>query len=103
LANWFACPLCGRQRPIAGWDPTLFDDEIKIRNLRGRGKGHGFGVDSEWNASLHSAGLDLNAMAERCLAIVGLCLDSREVSADDLAEEVPPELVEAILEENAQR
>jgi hypothetical protein len=102
LADWFACPLCGRQRPIAGWDPLLFDDEIKIRDVVGKGKGHGFEAASEWSASEYSAGLDLKAMAERCLTIVGLCLDSGEVWAEDLVEDVPAELVEAVLEQKGQ-
>ena len=41
-------------------------------------------------------------MAERCLIIVGICLNSREVSVEDLVESVPTELVEAIVEERSE-
>jgi hypothetical protein len=101
LTEWFVCPLCGHQRPIASWNPTYYDDEIKIRDVRGRGKGHGSVVDSEWSAAISSSGLDLEAMAKRCLKIIKLCLDTSEVSAGDLVDEVADELVDAILEEKS--
>ena len=102
LANWFACPLCGHQRRIEGWDPESYADQIKIRDVRGLGKGHGSGVASEWAANVDSAGLDLEAMAKRCLKIVELCLDTGEVSADDLVDDVPDELVKSIASANAE-
>lgn len=102
MTDWFLCPLCGRQRPIAGWDPTLYDGEIKIRDVRGKGKNHGFAVDSEWDASQYSAGLDLEEMARRSLKIVEMCLYTGEVQAEDLVYDVPYELEEAILEKRQQ-
>ena len=59
LANWFVCPLCGHQRRIEGWDPEGYDDEIKIRDVRGLGKGHGSSVASEWTADGNSAGFKI--------------------------------------------
>jgi len=100
LADWFACPLCGHQRPIEGWDPEDYDDEIKIRDVRGLGRDHGSTVASEWSANVDSAGLDIEAMARRCLKIVELCLDTGEVSADDLLDDVPSEIVEEIISAN---
>jgi hypothetical protein len=102
LADWFACPLCGRQRPIEGWDPSSFDDEIKIRNVKGLGRGRGSEVESEWSAVVDSAGLNLMEMAKRCLKIVELCLESDEVSASDLVDDVPQDLVQSVIEEKTE-
>ena len=41
-------------------------------------------------------------MAKRCLKIVKLCLDTSEVSADDLVDEVPEELVDLIASASAE-
>jgi hypothetical protein len=55
LADWFACPLCGHQRPIAGWNPLHYGNDIKIREVVGKGKRHGFEAYDERSASQDSA------------------------------------------------
>ena len=79
------------------FDPEDYDDEIKIRNVKGLGREHGSTVASEWSADVDSAGLDIEAMAKRCLKIVELCLETGKVSADDLVEYVPSDLAEEII------
>jgi hypothetical protein len=96
MTEWFLCPLCGHHRPISGWDPSGYDDEIKIRDVQGLGKGHGSTVASEWNASVDSSGLDLTAMARRCLKIIAICIDECGVDVDELLADVPENLAEAI-------
>ena len=99
MAVYFVCPLCGRQRPVAGWDPFGFRDEIILRDGRGRGYGRGFEYNDERTAE-DSIEIDLEAMARRCLVIVDMCLDTGMVSADDLIDDLPSEIAET-LQENA--
>jgi hypothetical protein len=46
MSLWI-CPLCGKQVSIKYYDPSDFDDDIMIIQLRGLGRGRGFEVVSE--------------------------------------------------------
>ena len=46
MSLWI-CPLCGKQVSIRYYDPSDFDDDIMIIQLRGLGRGRGFEVVSE--------------------------------------------------------
>jgi hypothetical protein len=76
LAVYFVCPLCGGQRPVAGWGPSFYRDEIILRDGAGLGKGHGFEYSNERTAN-DSIEIDLEAMAKRCLEIVKICTTIR--------------------------
>jgi len=102
LTDWFVCPLCGHQRTISGWDPSGYDNEIKIRDVRGRGKGRGSEVASEWTVDVNSAGLDITAMARRSLKIVELCLNTGWVFASDFVDDTPAQLIDEIVENKAE-
>ena len=101
MAVFFVCPLCGRQRPVDGWDPSGYRDEITLRDGTGLGKGHGFEYSYERTA-IDSTELDLNAVAKRCLDIVEICLETRAVSPYDLVAHIPDELIEEIVTEKAE-
>jgi len=101
MATFFVCPLCGRQRPVNGWTPFLLGDEVILRDGSGRGRGAGFEYTNERTAQDDPDDLDLEAMARRCLVIVGICL-AADVKASDLIDYVPEELIETIVEERAE-
>ena len=46
MSLWI-CPLCGKQVSIRYYDPSDFNDDIMIIQLRGLGRGRGFEVVSE--------------------------------------------------------
>ena len=97
----FVCPLCGRQRPVSGWDPLGYRDEITLRDGRGLGRARGFEYSNERTAG-DSTELDLNAMAKRCLEIVKVCIETEAVSVYDLVDFVPEELTEEVVKEKAE-
>ena len=101
LAVYFVCPLCGRQRPVADWDPSFYRDEVTLRDGKGLGRGHGFEYDNERTAQ-DSTEIDLEAMARRSLEIVKICIEGGAVSADELVEYVPDDLAEEIVKEKAE-
>lgn len=101
LVVFFVCPLCGRQRPVDGWDPISYRDEITLRDGTGLGRGHGFEYSDERTAN-DSTEIDLDAMARRCLEIVRVCIEDGYVSPDDLVEYVPDALAEEIVKEKAE-
>lgn len=101
MAVFFVCPLCGRQRPVSGWDPSEYLDEITLRDGIGAGRGQGFEYSNERTAD-DSAEIDLEAMAKRSLEIVKICIETEDVSPDDLVDYVPDELAEEIVKEKAE-
>ena len=102
MAEFFYCPLCGRRRPISGWNPDQLPDQIVIQEVVGAGRGHGFTTLDQRNAVQNSGDLDLLALAKRCLRIVGLCLGASGVDASDLVDDVPSDLEAKIVEEKAE-
>ena len=102
LAVYFVCPLCGRQRPVRGWDPSFYADEITLRDGKGMGYGRGFEYSNERIADGSLIELDLAAMAKRCLEIVKICIETKAVSLHDLVNYVPDELIEEIVKEKAE-
>ena len=101
MAIFFVCPLCGRQRPLAGLDPISYRDEITLRDGVGLGRGRGFEYSNERTVE-DSGDLDLEAMARRCLEIVKICVDTGEVDSSDLVDYVPEELIEEVVKEKAE-
>ncbi len=101
MGEHFLCPLCGRQRPVKGWNPYFYRDEIIIREIVGLGRGRGFLTVSQ-RATKGTDRLDLTDMARRCLRIVGICMDTYVVSASELIDDVPEELVDEIVREKAE-
>ncbi len=102
MAEFFVCPLCGRQRPVSGWDPVAFRDDITLRDGVGKGWGGGFEYSNERTADIDHGDLDIVAMARRCLEIVRICVNTGEVSYDDLVDHVPDEFTEEIVKEKAE-
>jgi len=101
MAVYFVCPLCGRQRPVAGWDPIYYRDEITLRDGKGRGYGRGFEYSDERTAE-DSLEIDLEAMAKRCLEILKICIETGDVSPEDLVDDVPDELAEEVVKAKAE-
>ena len=97
MVEMFKCPLCGHRRTVQGWNPISLNDTITVQEVRGAGRGHGFVTAWEDDATLTPTGLDLLAMARRCLQIVGLCLRSWDVFASDLVDDVPWQLQEEVV------
>ena len=59
-------------------------------------------VDRIYPGANSISGLDLLAMARRCLQIVGICLRGRDVFASDLVDYVPWQLQEEVVREKAE-
>lgn len=102
MGEFFVCPLCGRQRPVSGWDPASLRDVILLREGVGKGRGRGFEYGHERTADSDHGDLDIAAMARRCLIIVRLCVDTGEVSYYDLVDDVPDDFTEEIVKEKAE-
>ena len=101
MGVFFVCPLCGRQRPVSGWDPLGYTDEITLRDGRGMGRTRGFEYSNERTAG-DSTELDLEAVAHRCLEILKICTDTGAVAASRLVDYVPDQLVEEVVKEKAE-
>lgn len=103
MFEMFKCPLCGRRRTVSGWNPTGLSDVIVVQEVDGAGKGHGFRTVGEEDATYSATTeLDLEAMARRCLEIVGICLKSTRVFASDLVDNVPWQLQEEVVSAKAE-
>jgi hypothetical protein len=103
VVEFFKCPLCGLRRIVNGWHPALLNDVIMVQEVEGAGRGRGFRTVSEEDATeSRTTGLDLPAMAERCLKIVEICLKSSQVSASDLVDDVPWQLQDEVVREKAE-
>jgi hypothetical protein len=89
------------QRNVDRWDPYSLPDSIIIRQWEGAGRGRGFNKISETTADVDAGSLDIESLAKRCLRIVEICLETDEVSADDLVDDVPEELTEEIISQKA--
>ncbi len=82
---------------------SLFlSDAIIVQEVEGAGRGWGFRTVSEDDATESVTGLDLLAMARRCLEIVEICLKSSQVFASDLVDNVPWQLQEEVVREKAE-
>jgi hypothetical protein len=97
----FVCPLCGLQRNLSRWDPDFLPDSIIIREWEGGGRKRGFIKSFESTADVDPGSLDVKSLAKRCLRIVKICLDTNQVSADDLVDDVPEELAEEVVTQKA--
>jgi hypothetical protein len=73
------CPLCGKSTSLRRYDPSGFDDDIYVKNLRGLGRGRGFEeVDRH---SLLSDRTTMRMIGERILRIIAL-LASNDVLSE---------------------
>lgn len=82
-------------------DPYSYRDEIIIREIVRVGRGSRFLTVSEL-ATKGTDRLNLTDNAKRCLRIVGICMDTYAVSASELVDNVPEELVEEIVRDKAE-
>ena len=90
MSLWI-CPVCGKQNSIMHYDPTDFDDDIRIILKRGLGRGMGFDVVDEYSL--------LDGSDPELLALIS---DRVSIIYNMLYEDVEPDEAEDDDEEQAQ-
>ena len=49
LKTHFACPLCGKNCQLEGFDPENLSLDIRVKSFKGLGRGKGFDLDEEYS------------------------------------------------------
>ena len=93
------CVAC-REISAAG-TPTPYLTALLFENGKAEAGNRGFIKLSESTADVDPGSLDVKSLAKRSLRIVKICLDTNQVSADDLVDDVPEELAEEVVTQKA--
>lgn len=86
MSLWI-CPICGKQVSIRHYDPSDFDDDILIIQLRGLGRGMGFEVVKEYSLLDGSDPELLNLISDRVAEIYDLLFEDEEDTEEEDDEE----------------
>ena len=89
LSLWL-CPLCGKQGSIRHYDPTDFEDDIRIIIKRGLGRGMGFEVVEEYSLLDGSDPELLDLISDRVAVLYDMLYE--DVEGDEAEEEHPVDL-----------
>jgi len=79
------CPLCGKFTSWPQYDPSGFEMDVKVRELKGLGRGKGFRILGEWSL-LEDAKEPLLPMKDRLLDLVALFHEHSIVTTNEICE-----------------
>jgi hypothetical protein len=85
------CPLCGKSTSLRTFDPSNFEDDIVVKNVRGLGRGRGFEV-----TDTHSIIDDeeiTRLIVNRALRIVALIRQHGHVTPEEILEALAIETI----------
>jgi hypothetical protein len=83
-----ACPLCGKQSPLGSFR-TSEEDDIKVVELKGLGRGKGFAItltESIFDYSEYDE--TVSKITTRAFEIIRILRDHEIISDDDIQEEL---------------
>ena len=78
----FVCPLCGKQVSTRKYDPTNFDEDIKIIVKRSLGYGRGFTVVDEYSLLDGSNPELLDLLSDRVAVLYDMLYEDVEPDED---------------------
>ncbi len=84
------CPLCGKFTSWAKYDPSGFEMDVKVRELKGLGRGKGFKVLGEWSL-LEDNEEALLPMSDRLIDLMSLFHEHGLVSTSEIRDRFGPE------------
>ena len=93
ISQW-QCPLCGKIVSVSLYDPSDFDDDILLIQVRGLGRGKGFEVAENYSLLDGDNPELLDLISDRVAVLYDLLYDDIEEEHEDIINDFEEDIID---------